>query len=88
MDEKDDLPPNYEIEVKVKQPDQNEEGNGRDTEGGMLSQMGHWLIRVIMEMDGRIDSNGIKLGMSVGKPPKWNFRWDASGRRLPVGVRS
>jgi hypothetical protein len=57
----------------------------------VLRRVGSWLFRVLLEMDGRIEvADGYEgmQGKMGGQPPKWRFRWDSEGRRLPPEVRS
>jgi hypothetical protein len=47
-------------------------------------------MHVLMQMDGRIETDAYEgmEGKMPTRPPKWAFRWDAEGKRLPVEVKS
>jgi hypothetical protein len=89
-DEQDDVAPNYDVNFAVTAENLSEgaENDYRMDSGGMIYRIWFWISETLMEMDGR-ETDGYEglQGKMKGRPPKWKFRWDANGNRLPPEIQ-
>jgi hypothetical protein len=90
VDEQDDVAPNYDVNAITKPESMEQELDSQigTASGGAISRIGYWLLETLMEMDGQeMDAYEGLQGKIKGRPPKWRYRWDANGNRLPPEIK-